>query len=435
MILSPPAKRSRTTWTSSTDFPTLHSPFYPSSRRSPSKLTSPLVPEGDEKDWPVFQKYLPEMRDRIQQEMGVRVPGVRIRSNETDFSRGTYLVLLDEIPVLSGHVEPDMRYCPESPATLGSAGLKEALNPLTSGMGCWAPPERWDQLRASGHELWEPLLYVINHLEAVLRRDLRTFLGVQETENLIEQWEEQEREFVREALPSGESRAFLRVVLRELLREGVPIADWKAILNVLKASEHPGVEATVRATRFALKSALPGNQPQDTRVALPTSVEHALEPWLVRYHERTFLAIPPEETQEVLRKIRALVQEQGDLIPRRLRRGSSLRGAMFTTTTRRNIREVGRGLIPTLLAAVLLGLPAPTWATPFSGTLTWGARTDIPGGVEGAAGGVAALKKAKPKKASVEFGLEIAVEAGKLTALLMESSGTATLKIALEWGE
>lgn len=47
----------------------------------------------------------------------------------------------------------------------------------------------------------------------------------------------------------------------------------------------------------------------------------------------------------------------------------------------------------------------------------------------------AALKKAKPKKASVEFGLEIAVEAGKLTALLVESSGTATLKITLEWGE
>jgi hypothetical protein len=47
----------------------------------------------------------------------------------------------------------------------------------------------------------------------------------------------------------------------------------------------------------------------------------------------------------------------------------------------------------------------------------------------------AALKKAKPKKASVEFGLEIAVDSGKLTALLVESGGTATIKIALEWGE
>jgi len=45
------------------------------------------------------------------------------------------------------------------------------------------------------------------------------------------------------------------------------------------------------------------------------------------------------------------------------------------------------------------------------------------------------LSKAKPSKASVEFGLEVAVEAGRLTALLVKGSGTATLKITLEWGE
>jgi Trypsin-co-occurring domain 1 len=47
----------------------------------------------------------------------------------------------------------------------------------------------------------------------------------------------------------------------------------------------------------------------------------------------------------------------------------------------------------------------------------------------------AALQKVKPKKASVEFGLEVAVESGKLTSLLVNGSGTATLKITLEWGD
>ena len=44
-----------------------------------------------------------------------------------------------------------------------------------------------------------------------------------------------------------------------------------------------------------------------------------------------------------------------------------------------------------------------------------------------------ALSKARPTKANVEFGLQVAVEAGKLTALLVKGSGTATLKISLEW--
>lgn len=45
-----------------------------------------------------------------------------------------------------------------------------------------------------------------------------------------------------------------------------------------------------------------------------------------------------------------------------------------------------------------------------------------------------ALQKVKPKKASVEFGLEVAVESGALTTLLVKGTGTATLKIILEWG-
>lgn len=55
--------------------------------------------------------------------------------------------------------------------------------------------------------------------------------------------------------------------------------------------------------------------------------------------------------------------------------------------------------------------------------------------IEGIAGSLnAALQKVKPKKASVEFGLEVAVESGALSALLVKGSGTATLKITLEWG-
>lgn len=46
-----------------------------------------------------------------------------------------------------------------------------------------------------------------------------------------------------------------------------------------------------------------------------------------------------------------------------------------------------------------------------------------------------ALKKAKPKKATVELGLGLAVESGQLTALLVKGSGKADLTITLEWGE
>jgi hypothetical protein len=44
------------------------------------------------------------------------------------------------------------------------------------------------------------------------------------------------------------------------------------------------------------------------------------------------------------------------------------------------------------------------------------------------------LERVKPRKARVEFGVEIALESGHLTALLIQGSSTANLKIILEWG-
>ncbi len=43
------------------------------------------------------------------------------------------------------------------------------------------------------------------------------------------------------------------------------------------------------------------------------------------------------------------------------------------------------------------------------------------------------LKRIKPKKAAVEFGIEVGIESGKLTALICKGTGKANLKITLEF--
>lgn len=43
------------------------------------------------------------------------------------------------------------------------------------------------------------------------------------------------------------------------------------------------------------------------------------------------------------------------------------------------------------------------------------------------------VEKVRPTKTVVEFSLELAVEAGKLTALIAQGSGKASLKVTLEW--
>jgi len=54
--------------------------------------------------------------------------------------------------------------------------------------------------------------------------------------------------------------------------------------------------------------------------------------------------------------------------------------------------------------------------------------------IEGVVQMIAApIQKVKPKKATVKFGMELAVEAGQLTAIIVKGSGKANLEITLEW--
>jgi hypothetical protein len=43
------------------------------------------------------------------------------------------------------------------------------------------------------------------------------------------------------------------------------------------------------------------------------------------------------------------------------------------------------------------------------------------------------MKSLKPQRLAVELGFELAVESGKLTALLVKGTGKANIKVTLEW--
>jgi copper homeostasis protein CutC len=45
------------------------------------------------------------------------------------------------------------------------------------------------------------------------------------------------------------------------------------------------------------------------------------------------------------------------------------------------------------------------------------------------------LAKIQPRKATVEFGIEVGIESGQLTALICKGSGKANIKVSLEWSE
>ncbi|KAM3096966.1 CU044_2847 family protein [Phormidesmis sp. 146-35] len=59
---------------------------------------------------------------------------------------------------------------------------------------------------------------------------------------------------------------------------------------------------------------------------------------------------------------------------------------------------------------------------------------EVTDAIEGIAGSVVeSLKKFKPSKSSIEFGVEFGYESGQLTALIVKGTSKANLKITMEW--
>ncbi|MBN8456167.1 CU044_2847 family protein [Accumulibacter sp.] len=92
----------------------------------------------------------------------------------------------------------------------------------------------------------------------------------------------------------------------------------------------------------------------------------------------------------------------------------------------------------------LVGVKLPNGATMHVQATVLGGEEDVAFGwlsfdevsktLEGIAGAISgAVQKVKPTKAVVELGLELAVESGKLTTLLVKGNGKANLRIVLEW--
>jgi type III secretion protein V len=153
---------------------------------------------------------------------------------------------------------------------------------------------------------------MVCQLEAILRRNLSDFLGVQECSRLVESWSRTETgaELVAAVLPGEAEKLRLCRLLRRLLRERTPIVRWPEILQALRRTGLPDddVDAEVRAVRLALKSSLPGNEPGAERVTLPYEVERTIGAALPRSGRTVWLALPPETTQQVLGIIRSLVR-------------------------------------------------------------------------------------------------------------------------------
>jgi type III secretion protein V len=269
-------------------------------------------PDGDIA--PALAQRLVSMRDRIKEDMGVNVPGLRIRKNDADLPPGTYILMLDEVPVVFGNLALDKMLTLVPTTKLSELGIRfeDAVNPADGTPASWVALADAARLPDAP---WDAMECAVRHLDSLIRKNLFMFAGMQEVIDKLEQtWSTAGRQI---ASDQALAERFTRMT-QALLDEFVPMTPLEPLCDAYLAASGKGMDELLGAARALpeLRPKLPGNETGATLFELDPDVERKIEDGLMPLGDEFVLTLTPEYTQEVLTAVRNIVSPPSEGPPR-----------------------------------------------------------------------------------------------------------------------
>jgi type III secretion protein V len=254
---------------------------------------------------------IPQLRDALFVETGIRFPGIRVRSNVPGLARSTFVIRIKDVPVYEEALDPSLALAIETPDRLRRLGVdtKTALHPISRVEVALVPIDKQSTLERAGVATWSPAGVIALHLAGQLRRHARSFVGLQETAEMIERLEKVYPALVRETVPKVITIAQLADVLRRLVDEGVSIRDLRTILECLSEQgvhHNDGVmltESVRAAMSLQIGHAYAGLTGRLSVVLLDPMIEDAIRAGITHVPGGSYVALEPELRRGILSAI------------------------------------------------------------------------------------------------------------------------------------
>lgn len=262
------------------------------------------------------------MREGVFFETGVKVPNVRIRTDVRNLRTRDISISIDEVPVETVEMPEGKVFVAERPDALQRLGLEvnATTHPMTRRPASWVSEADVQAVEKAGFKVWDAAGYALIRLTAVAKSNVARFLGVQETQALLEQLEGPFPATVQEVVPRQLTLHQLADVLRRLAEEGVSIRNMRGILEIIvdrARGETDPIVLTERVregmSRFITHQVA---RPDGSVVAylVDRELEDVVAGAIRHAPDGSYLALPPDVTREILSAVRRCVQgdvEQG----------------------------------------------------------------------------------------------------------------------------
>jgi type III secretion protein V len=324
---------------------------------------------GEADDPELIATLVPQLRDALYLETGVRFPGVRFRARAPAMNVSTFIIRIKDVPVLRERLSTQHALAIESPDRLRRLGVpvQSTRHPVLDREVSLIPLESMKLVEATGVQVWDPAGVLALHIARALRRHAKDFVGLQETGELIERLEKAYPTLVKEVVPKIVTLAQLSDVLKRLVDEGVSIRDLKSILEALAhfgpyQNDNVALTEHVRAAlSLQISHSVTGFESRMSAVLLDGVIEDAIRSGISQTVGGSYLALEPEIRRSILG---AVARALGPAI------SQGIRPVILTTVEiRRYVRKLVEEDFPDVTVLSFQELPAALTIQPLGRAL------------------------------------------------------------------
>ncbi len=171
-----------------------------------------------------------KLRKEVSKRLGFVVPGIRIR-DDVDLEPSQYQIKVGEKIVADDIIFYDkILAIPGDDVQVEVTGIK-VTEPAFGVEAFWIEPELDKDAQSKGYVTIDPTSVLITHVGQVLNNFASELLGQDETQELLDNLEDSHPNLVQSVIPKLVPLTQLTTVLKNLLKEAVPISDLHVILS------------------------------------------------------------------------------------------------------------------------------------------------------------------------------------------------------------
>jgi flagellar biosynthesis protein FlhA len=191
-----------------------------------------LVPLVDPQKNGGILERINSLRRQLAKDLGMIVPPIRVRDN-LQLGSNQYAVKIRGQDIAKGELFPERCLAIDSGTVTKKIDGVATLDPAYGLPALWVYESVREEAEASGYTIVDPASVMITHLTETIKNHAHEILCREDVQKLIESVKKESPTVVEELTPSVMPLGGIQEVLKNLLKEQVPIRDMATILETI----------------------------------------------------------------------------------------------------------------------------------------------------------------------------------------------------------